>query len=170
MFYIRNNHTCFRSQDFTLWIVASTMLYLIVLYWSFHLPNNFSNLDLRLKNKEKYIIIEYMWYLNINYFVLRIIIKILCIHSFISYDIFFIWWRALHIFYNACNHYSCITPQKEFVVPDLWAVWMALRLGGGTTKQAAGTRPSWPLLLRILQRTPSLLSNSKQSMPFSNNI
>lgn len=170
MFYNRNDHTCFRSQDFTLWIVASTMLYLIVLYWSFHFPNNFSNLDLRLKNKEKYIIIEYMWYLNINCFVLRIIIKFLCIHSFISYDIFFIWWWALHMFYNASNHYSCITPQKEFVVPDLWAVWMALWLGGGTTKQAAGTRPSWPLLLRILQRTPSLLSNSKQSMPFSNNI
>lgn len=53
MFYNRNDHTCFRSQDFTLWIVASTMLYLIVLYWSFHFPNNFSNLDLRLKKRRK---------------------------------------------------------------------------------------------------------------------
>lgn len=60
MFYNRNDRTCFRSQDFTLWIVASTMLYLIVLYWSFHFANNFSNLDLRLKNREKYIIIKYM--------------------------------------------------------------------------------------------------------------
>lgn len=33
---------------------------------------------------------------------------------------------SLYIFYNACNHYSCITPQREFVVPDLCAVWMAL--------------------------------------------
>lgn len=166
MFYNRNDHTCFRSQDFTLWIVASTMLYLIVLYWSFHFPNNFSNLDLRLKKRRK---IYHHWiYMMPQY-------QLVCaenykINSLYLMNFFLTWWWGLHIFYNACKHYSCITPQKEFVVPDLWAVWMAFWLGGGTTKQAAGTRPSWPLLLRILQRTPSLLSNSKQSMPFSNNI
>lgn len=168
MFYNRNDPTCFRSQDFTLWIVASTMLYLIVLYWSFHFPNNFSNLDLRLKKIYHhwiYVIPQYQLLCAENYY----------LNSLYSF-LYFLWYffylmkGFTYFFYNASNHYSCITPQKEFVVPDLWAVWMAFWLGGGTTKQAAGTRPSWPLLLRILQRTPSLLSNSKQSMPFSNNI
>lgn len=72
MFYIRNDHTCFRSQDFTLWIVASTMLYLIVLYWSFHFPNNFSNLDLRLKKIYHhwiYVIPQYQLLCAENYYI-----------------------------------------------------------------------------------------------------